>query len=802
MSGLATRPRDTGTRERSANGAANGASSGPPSGVVTARSVAPPPYALELRLAAFAALALFATAHWLDLVTDPPGRLLLLVGVATGGGALLAQLNKVPGRARFPLAALVVLVTLVAGFFVVGLDPKLLAPRRLDDLLDGIDRGLAGVQTVDWPYAGDDPWIRLTILLGAPLLLGIAAGLTFWPVRNGGAGLRGAGLVMLVLLYGTAVTEHDVGKPIWRGFVLLLLVAAWLWLPRLQPREALAGAGAVVAIGILAIPFSIKLDGSKPWWDYRSFDWFAGGKTVTFDWTHSYGPLDWPRDGTTLLNVRSPRPHYWKAETLDTFDGYRWERSGFRTREATGRREFGELPLSTRREGKTWNYFEYNPAWDTSFRVTVRGLRSDLIIGAGSTYRVIGAGTNEIASDGTAVKLTDPLEKGDSYTVQAYVPTPTADQMRGAPQEYTDVMRNYTAVFVPRPGDGTLPGGTPRFQRGRSSTRPEGALFAPLRGAQAAGSPRARQQLLSSPYARVYRLARRLTDGQPTVYDAADSIRTYLKRTYRYDERPPVRSYPLAAFLFQDKRGYCQQFSGAMALMLRMAGIPARVATGFTRGSYNADTREYRIRDLDAHSWVEVNFTGIGWVAFDPTPATTPAVGQTAGIDTGASSFQAPGNDSGRSGAVRQTPDNGKAAAGSSGGLPVWLIALGATLLAAIAAAGVAALRAARARRGRPAGRRAELQLGELRGALTRLGWTVPTGTTLLALERRLRRAAGPAAAGYAAGLRANRYDPGSPEPPGTADRRAMRRELGSHGGLRGRLRALLAIPPWGPRAR
>src|SRR3712207_7697934 len=41
--------------------------------------------------------------------------------------------------------------------------------------------------------------------------------------------------------------------------------------------------------------------------------------------------------------------------------------------------------------------------------------------------------------------------------------------------------------------------------------------------------------------------------------------------------------------------------------------IPARVAAGFSPGSYNRDTREYRVRDLDAHSWVEVFFTGIGW---------------------------------------------------------------------------------------------------------------------------------------------------------------------------------------------
>ena len=62
-----------------------------------------------------------------------------------------------------------------------------------------------------------------------------------------------------------------------------------------------------------------------------------------------------------------------------------------------------------------------------------------------------------------------------------------------------------------------------------------------------------------------------------------------------------------------------------MALMLRMSGIPARVVSGFSPGSFNRDTGEYRVRDLDAHSWVEVYFPDIGWVTFDPTPAAAPA---------------------------------------------------------------------------------------------------------------------------------------------------------------------------------
>jgi hypothetical protein len=94
----------------------------------------------------------------------------------------------------------------------------------------------------------------------------------------------------------------------------------------------------------------------------------------------------------------------------------------------------------------------------------------------------------------------------------------------------------------------------------------------------------------------------------------------------------------------------------------------------------------------------------------------------------------------------------------------------------------------------------AEAQLAELRRALTWLDWDVPANTTLLTLEGRLGRAAGPAAARYAAALRAYRYDPSAPGAPSLGERRALRRDLTARTGLRGRLVGLAAIPPGGPR--
>ncbi len=82
---------------------------------------------------------------------------------------------------------------------------------------------------------------------------------------------------------------------------------------------------------------------------------------------------------------------------------------------------------------------------------------------------------------------------------------------------------------------------------------------------------------------------------------------------------PAGRDY-VDYFLFTSRRGYCNHFATAMAVMVRCLGIPARLATGFTAGQYRPDRDVYEIRDQDAHAWVEVFLPDTGWVDFDPTP--------------------------------------------------------------------------------------------------------------------------------------------------------------------------------------
>src|SRR3954468_4528229 len=193
----------------------------------------------------------------------------------------------------------------------------------------------------------------------------------------------------------------------------------------------------------------------------------------------------------------------------------------------------------------------------------------------------------------------------------------------------------------------------------------------PLWGTRSYADPRApRRPVAGSVYGRMYRIATRVVAGAASQYEAVHTIERYLDRNYTYSEKPRPAQYPLNAFMFRDQYGYCQQFSGAMALMLRMAGIPSRVAAGFAPGSFNRDSGEYRVRDLDAHSWVEVYFNGIGWVTFDPTPAAAPAEAQSADLK-GTSATGGPINGT-RAGLAAPDPKGGvggSTADGSGGGV-------------------------------------------------------------------------------------------------------------------------------------
>src|ERR1017187_1886400 len=121
---------------------------------------------------------------------------------------------------------------------------------------------------------------------------------------------------------------------------------------------------------------------------------------------------------------------------------------------------------------------------------------------------------------------------------------------------------------------------------------------------------------------RIPELAQSMTAAATSDLGRARALEQGLRTGYGSTlELPQQESKdPLADFLFTRRKGHCEYFASAMAVMLRNLGIPARLATGFQSGTYNPISELWLVRASDAHSWVEAWIPGHGWTTFDPTP--------------------------------------------------------------------------------------------------------------------------------------------------------------------------------------
>ena len=124
----------------------------------------------------------------------------------------------------------------------------------------------------------------------------------------------------------------------------------------------------------------------------------------------------------------------------------------------------------------------------------------------------------------------------------------------------------------------------------------------------------------------VDKLVKGLVAGKQNEYDKVRALYDHFSAkngfSYRLSTQPVTNSSEIATFL-GTRVGYCQQYAAALAWMVREAGIPARVAFGFTRGERDGDT--YVITNRNAHAWTEVYLKGFGWIPFDATPASSVA---------------------------------------------------------------------------------------------------------------------------------------------------------------------------------
>jgi transglutaminase-like putative cysteine protease len=729
------------------------------------------------RALAFAALCGFGLLQWMQLLEPAAsGRAgsALLAALAAVAGLLLA--GRLPGRARAAAAILVGVGALALALLAGGVDDEQLSPGRWGDLAAGIGRGVSALPGARVPYRGLDEWTRLSLSLGGAVLAVLAALLAFWP-RRGALGLRAVSCVLLVALYAVPVVALDLSAEFLQGALLALLVLAYLRLERLRITDAGAAAALALAVTVLGLVAAPALDKDQPWWDYETWALSnAASRTTEFAWDHDYGPLDWPRDGRELLRVKARRPAYWKATNLDDFDGARWVRDR----------------SSTNLDGCDVSAYlaEHAGQGLQQIRVSVRNLRTQTFITAGVACRILGPPrmSSLPLGDGTYASMSRELRRGDTYGALVYTPNPNGRERSEAPRTYPASLSRYVHIELPprQPRDLDPAAAPPalgfrvQFPMFGQPGRPQAW---PADNSRTVSAD-ARKLLRRGPYARTYALARRLSRGAETQEEIVQAVLAHLRSDrYAYTESPPPEAENLEGFLFDARLGYCQQYSGAMALLLRMAGVPARVSTGFTTGALDRDEGEYVVRDLDAHSWVEVWYADWGWVTMDPTPAAAPARSQAdEQPDEGVAAAQgAP--DLG--GDVRT--DVGRLAT-TEEQTPWTLIAAGAAAL--LLAGGLGLWLRRRHRRRMAAGWG---PVAELERALARARRAPGPAATLSTVERLFART--PAAAGYVRALRDQRYA-GREGAPAPAGRRAVRAELARGGGLAGRVRAWWALPP------
>jgi len=534
------------------------------------------PSGVARRLVA-AALPVAAVAFaWasLELVAKP------LVFVAVAVAVLLASLPATL-RSRLAVAGMVLVGVAVA---VVGATPSAVG--------DVVDRGMGDIYTVAPPFAVGAHQELHSLVVMAVLLFGLGIAVTAGSSPLFAAAVTATGV-------GVAATILPARNTIAMG-VLALLAALWpVAVSGVRDRRGLVP-GAAMLLGVVIVAAVAAGAGARPSvaaLDWQSWDLFGesrAGRTVALVWSSNYNGIEFPAAKTTVLRIAAPRRAlYWRATTLDSFAGDRW----IEALHATGVSD-AEGPLP--RDPLLPVGAASSAGW-VKQEVDVRALVDDHVIAAAQPMEIAGGSDRRIRSLGGGVMLaTGGLREMRRYTIWSYAPAPTPAALVRSPPAYPASLARYLDVGRPiMPAFGT-PGRAAAIE----------AIFTDSRYEQI------------WPYKRVWREARSLTARSSSPYEATIRIERWLRSDggFTYDERPPlaVGMRPLVGFLEQTKLGYCQQFAGSMALMLRYLGIPARVAVGFTSGTYK-DGR-WTVTDHDAHAWVEAWFAGYGWLAFDPTP--------------------------------------------------------------------------------------------------------------------------------------------------------------------------------------
>ncbi|MCU1617008.1 MAG: Transglutaminase-like enzyme predicted cysteine protease [Frankiales bacterium] len=547
-------------------------------------------------LGSCALLPVFATGAWFPPVAAT-------VAVVLAGGLLLrwaaprAWASATAGRpvpgplagaglALVPLAQLLLVGWLLTALYTParlfgGLFPTWRGARAVASVLADGSAELREQATPALPLHG---LVALTVLLVG--LVAVAVDLVAVAARQ--AMLAGIGLLVLYCVPVSTITGGIGILPVAAPAAGLALL---LWTDQrrrlgagdgLAERRSGPGTGGLAAarIGLLALVAALVVGGAVPTFAEGSFasGVASGGGSGTgrssvgtsLDPVASLkGQLTLPAP-VDLLRVKASvsDPGYLRALALDTYTPGRGWTMGNLSDEQTVAGDTDLAPLPSRETSRTVR------ASITSLQHNDRYLP---VLSSPATVTVRDAGAEDWRFDRASATVfgRNVTTQGRSYTVVAEEPQPSIPLLESSPAltAASPVLRRYTQLPELDPSIGQLVGS--------------------------------------------------LTDAAATPYDKVVAIESYFTDSangfsYSLSTAPGTSSDNLVNFL-TNKRGYCEQFAGAMAVLVRAAGIPARVALGYTPGSRQTDGSRI-VTSHDAHAWVEVYFSDLGWVPFDPTP--------------------------------------------------------------------------------------------------------------------------------------------------------------------------------------
>ena len=417
-----------------------------------------------------------------------------------------------------------------------------------------------------------------------------------------------AGLPLLALLaVPSAVLPGGLG---WLPFSLG--AAGWLGLLLVEGRDrvgrwgAPAGSAGLVRgqdsslgrvgrrVGAAALGMAVIVPALLPGLDNRLLPGSGGAgggsggggarSTTTYNPITSLGEelsLPQPRELLTYTTT-DPQPDYLRLTTLDRFDGTSWLSSPLRADRQQDRVQDG----IARAPGET------SAHQDLSMRVSVRSLEVKwLPVPFGPTDVQVRGSWLWDAQSQTVFSTERDTKAIKPYTVTASRALPDRDALEAA-----------------------------------------GNTVDPAIGA------RYGQPIAVTPY--VEGLTEAITRRAATSYDRAAAVQQFFRSAeqgFVYDLRASTAAPgadQLEAFL-RGRHGFCEQYATAMAVMLRVAGVPSRVAVGFTPGVV-VKGQKHSVTTSDAHAWPEAWFAGTGWVRFEPTPPQSTAVVPTYSIPQGA----------------------------------------------------------------------------------------------------------------------------------------------------------------------